>query len=98
MVAPGNVNKHRYGRDGIGKVVEEQKWGRDKARERYGPLKYEQGAPRPADASRPQRLGDSNNLQGPGYRNDTSGWVRGEGGTAETKPNFDRGIRRPGKV
>jgi hypothetical protein len=88
MVAPGNVNKHRYGRDGIGKVVEEQKWGRDKARERYGPLKYEDGAPRPEDRSGPQRLGDPNNLQGPNYNNDVpNDWRRGNG----MKPGFDRG-------
>jgi hypothetical protein len=98
MVAKGNVDKHRYSYGGGVKAVETEKWGRDTARSRYGSLKYENGAPRPADASRPQRLGDSGNLQAPGFRNDTSGWVRGEGGTAETKPNFDRGIRRPGKV
>lgn len=27
---------------------------------------------------------------GPGYTNDASGWVRGEGETAENKPGFDR--------
>src|SRR5262245_33043614 len=50
-----NVSKHRYSREGVGKVVEEGKWGRSKARERYGQLDYdEQGAPRPATIMRPR--------------------------------------------
>jgi hypothetical protein len=55
---------------------------------------------KPRDMSGPQRLGDANNLQGPGYSNDVANdWRRGGGASgAEGKPNFDRGLRRPGKV
>ena len=99
----GNVHKDRYSREGVGKVVEEQKWGRAKAEERYGKLEYRDGAPRPEDKHAPQRLGDANNLQGPNYVNRTpNNWLRGfgKGGveSAEGKPNFQAGIRRPGKV
>jgi hypothetical protein len=99
MVDKGNVDKNRYSRPGIGKVVEEQKWGRAKAEERYGPLKYrEDGAPRPEDVHAPQKLGDANNLQGPGYSNiHQKDWVRGfgKGGveSAEGKPNFHPGYK-----
>jgi hypothetical protein len=88
MVAKGNADKHRYSMSGL-KVQEEEKWGRAKAEERgYGPLKFRDGAPRPEDQSRPQKLGDSNNLQGNRYSNDTpNDWRRG----ATTKPGFDRG-------
>jgi hypothetical protein len=101
MVDKGNVDKHRYSREGVGKVVEEQKWGRAKAEERYGTLKYRDGAPRPEDRHAPQKLGDRNNLQGPNYQNihPSNSWVRGGGAKqAEGKPNFHPGIRRPGKV
>src|SRR5262249_51485271 len=91
-----NVDKHRYSRDGVGKVVEEQKWGRAKAEERYGPLKYRDGAPRPEDRHGPQFREDQH---GPGYENRTpNDWRRGAGESAEGKPNFQPGIRRPGKV
>jgi hypothetical protein len=50
----GNVNKHRNTYSNGIKATEEQKWGRDTARERYGSLKYEGGAPMPKDASAPQ--------------------------------------------
>jgi hypothetical protein len=92
------VDKHRYSYSGGVKAVEEQKWGRDTARERYGALKYESGAPPPEDRHAPQRLGDSNNLQGPNYMNRTpDNWVRGfdKSGveSAEGKPNFDKSKR-----
>jgi hypothetical protein len=98
MVAPGNTNKHKSSYSNGVKAVEEQKWGRSTARERYGSLEYQNGAPAPADRHAPQRLGDANNLQGPGYvnrhRND---WVRGfgKGGieSAEGKPNFQPGYK-----
>jgi hypothetical protein len=98
MVDKGNVDKNRYSRPGIGKVVEEQKWGRAKAEERYGQLKYRDGAPRPEDRHAPQKLGDANNLQGPGYSNiHQKDWVRGfgKGGveSAEGKPNFHPGFK-----
>lgn len=68
-----------------------EKWGRKTARERYGQPKS--GGMTPEDASRPQKLGDSNNLQGPGYDNDVANnWLRGGGkGQAEGKPSFDHG-------
>jgi len=78
------------------RAVEEQKWGRETARSRYGSLQYENGAPQPKDQSHPQRLGDSNNLQGPGYSNDVpeDSWLRGGGKGGEGKPYFDKGGRR----
>src|SRR5262245_14643632 len=97
MVAKGNVNKHRYTYSGGIKAVEEQKWGRDKARERYGSLKYENDPPPPPkNNAGPQRLGDSSNLRGPGYANEApqNSWLRGGGESAEGKPNFDKGKRR----
>jgi hypothetical protein len=92
------VDKHRYSYSGGVKAQEEQKWGRAKAEERYGPLKYRDGAPRPEDRSEPQRLGDSNNLRGPDWKDDhPNDWVRGFGKngveSAEGKPNFDKGKR-----
>jgi hypothetical protein len=87
MVAKGNKDGHRYSYSGGVKAVEESKWGSNKAVERYGALR--QPDMRPKDASGPQRLGDSNNLQGPKYHNDTSGCVRAAGEDATTKPNFD---------
>ena len=73
---------------GLGKVVNEAAWGESKATERYGG--GTRTFPPPKDQSHPQRLGDSNNLQGPGYSNDhPNDWVRGNG----MKPNFDRGKR-----
>jgi hypothetical protein len=97
MVDKGNVDKNRYSRPGIGKVVEEQKWGRAKAEERYGPLKYrEDGAPRPQDRHAPQKLGDANNLQGSRYQNivDSNSWLRGGGAKqAEGKPGYVPGFK-----
>lgn len=68
-----------------------EKWGRAKARERYGAPKS--GGMAAEDHSQPQKLGDANNLQGPGYDNDTPNtWLRGGGkGDAEGKPSFDKG-------
>jgi hypothetical protein len=87
MVAKGNVDKHRYSREGVGRVVEQQKWGRAKAEERYGPLQYRDGAPRPPDKHAPQA---PENKQGPGYSNiHRNDWIRGAGESGEVKPNFD---------
>jgi len=92
------VDKHRYSYSGGVRAAEEQKWGRATARERYGALKYENGAPPREDRHAPQRLGDRNNLQGPNYMNRTpDDWRRGFGknGTesAEGKPNFHPGFK-----
>jgi len=95
MVDKGNVDKHRTTYSGGVKAVETEKWGRDTARERYG--KLEQPDMRPPIANKPQRLGDPNNLQGPGYDNiHREDWVRGfgKGGveSAEGRPGFRPGI------
>jgi hypothetical protein len=79
MVAKGNRDSHRYSYSGGVKAVETEKYGRDKARERYGELKYEDGAPRPEDRSAPQRLGDANNLRGPLNDVAENSWLRGGG-------------------
>jgi hypothetical protein len=97
MVDRGNVNKHRTSMSGLKGAQETEKWGRSTARERYGSLKYQHGAPAPEDRHAPQKLGDANNLQGPGYANiHREDWVRGfgKGGveSAEGKPNFRRGF------
>jgi hypothetical protein len=89
--------RHRTSMSGI-KVMEDSSWGLSKARERYGSLKYQDGAPRPEDRHAPQKLGDANNLQGPGYANiHRKDWVRGygKGGveSAEGKPNFAPGYK-----
>jgi len=98
MVDRGNVNKHRTTYSGGVKAVEEQKWGRAKAEERYGPLKYRDGAPPPEIQNKPQRLGDPNNLQAPGYDNNhRKDWVRGFGKngveSAEGKPGYVPGYK-----
>jgi hypothetical protein len=90
MVAKGNKDGHRYSYSGGVRAVEKSKWGHNTARERYGSPKYEHGAPPPKDVSGPQRLGDPNNLQGPGYHNDhPNDWVRAANEDATTKPGFD---------
>src|SRR5262249_41710464 len=95
MVAKGNVDKHRTSYSGGIKAVETEKWGRAKAIERYG--KLEQPDMRPPIANKPQKLGDPNNLQAPGYDNIArKDWVRGfgKGGveSAEGMPNFRPGV------
>jgi hypothetical protein len=91
VVDKGNVDKHRYSMSGA-KVVEESKWGANKARERYG-APTNQGMTKPEDRSAPQKLGDKNNLRGPAndHRND---WVRGRGEDATKMPNFLPGYRK----
>lgn len=92
MVAPGNKDGHRRSYSGMKGIVEAQKWGRQTARERYSDLK--QPDMRPADAHRPQRLGDPDNLQGNFYDNNVrNDWRRGTGESAEGKPNFVPGYR-----
>jgi hypothetical protein len=92
MVARGNKDLHRHSMSGL-KVEETAKWGADKAAERYGRLK--QSDMKPADASRPQKLGDANNLQGPGYANNhRNDWIRGAGESAEGMPHYGKIKRR----
>jgi K+-transporting ATPase c subunit len=82
---------HRRSMSGL-KVEETEKWGSRTAYERFGKPQYLHGAPRPEDRSGPQKLGDSNNLQGNRYDNDVrNDWRRGAGESAEGKPGFDRG-------
>jgi hypothetical protein len=91
MVARGNKDLHRHSMSGL-KVQETEEWGRDTARSRYSEPKYQNGAPQPKDASKPQRLGDANNLQGPGYRNEVSqnSWLRGGGESTEGQPGYGK--------
>ena len=42
-------------------------------------------------ALRNNRPQDPEDFHGPGYSNDASGWVRGAGEDATTKPGFDKG-------
>lgn len=67
-------------------------WGKDEAKSRYGSghknVKSGDGMGAPTGECYPQKLGDKDNLQGPGYNNDTlNNWLRGNG----NKPNFDKG-------
>ncbi len=93
-----NVDKHRRGVSGL-PAEETEKWGRNVARERYGELRHEDGAPSPEDRSQPQAAGDASaaGARPRGFENDTAGWVRGARGepqtrneSAENRPNFDR--------
>src|SRR5262245_60054317 len=98
MVEKPNVDKHRYSRDGVGKVVETQKWGRATAEERYGPLQFRDGAPRPPDRSEPQFK--QTDGRGADWRDNTAkdwrvGFGKGGVESAQNKPNFQAGIRRP---
>jgi hypothetical protein len=77
--------KHRYTYSGGVKAVEEQKYGRAKAVERYGTPQHLHGAPPPKDTHGPQF-----DKQGPKYANDTSGWLRGAGKGGEGKPGYGK--------
>jgi hypothetical protein len=90
MVAKGNKDAHRYTYSGGVKAQETEKWGRDTAARRYG----EPRSPdmQPKDASGPQAPEDKHAAN---YSNDVKdGWLRGSGGTAENKPNFDHSRKR----
>src|SRR5262249_33454852 len=94
--AMGNVNKHRYQYSAGVKATEEQKWGRDKAVERYG--RFPTPSMKAEDRSEPQKLGDKNNLRGPDWQDDTANdWRRGFGKngveSAEGKPGYVPGYR-----
>jgi len=91
VVDKGNADKHRYSMSGA-KVVEESKWGANKARERYGALKTSDMKAK--DMSAPQKLGDANNLRGPGWQDDhKNDWVRGAGEDATKRPGYIPGYR-----
>jgi hypothetical protein len=69
-------------------VVNENAWGEQAAVDRG----YCRGTEVPKQAythdNKPLKLGDPNNLQGPGYDNDVKdGWLRGGGKGGEAKPN-----------
>jgi hypothetical protein len=88
MVDRGNTDKHRTGITGNGlkglsKVVETEKWGHDKAIQRYG--KLDASPPPPKDMSRPQASID----RPTGSRGHvTPSWVTGKDGDG-CPPNFD---------
>jgi len=79
---------------GLGKVVNRNAWGEAKATERYGGTT--RTFPPPEDRHAPQKLGDRNNLQGPGYQNivPSDSWLRGGGAKqAEGKPGYVPGYK-----
>jgi len=90
------VDKTRTGIPGVKgleRVTNSAEWGERTATERYngGTRTF----PSPEIANKPQRLGDKNNLQGPGYDNivPSDSWLRGGGkNQAEGKPNFHPGV------
>jgi hypothetical protein len=86
MVAKGNKDQHRMTYSGGVKAVETMKWGADKARDRAAGK----------NLSAPQKLGDANNLQGPGYANEVplNSWLRGGGKGGEGYKYFDTGKKR----
>ena len=93
MVAKGNKDGHRQSYCGMRGVVEEEKWGRSKAEERYGKLK--QVDMRPKDTSFPQFKEDQ---RGKDWADDVANdWRRGFGGngveSAEGKPGYVPGYR-----
>ena len=94
MAESGNA-KHRYRYSSGIKAVETEKHGRTTARQRYGPLKYADGAPPPKDLSAPQKLGDpQTNLRGPSNDVKENSWLRGGGKGGESYRYFDRGSKR----
>jgi hypothetical protein len=95
MTVKPDLSKYRNSYSGGVKAVNKSLWGERKAVERYGGAQYKDGAPPPKDVSGPQRLGDPNNLQGPGYRNDhPNDWVRGANEDATTKPGSIASARK----
>ena len=85
------LSKIRTHIDGVGQVSNESAWGEQKAIDRgYGTGTHTWGPP--PDKHEPQH---PENKHGPQYNNDTSGWVRGEGGTAENRPGYVPGYRAP---
>jgi hypothetical protein len=78
--------RYRSSLSGV-KVQEKSAWGVNTAVERYGKSEHLHGAPQPKDTHGPQF---AENKHGPGYDNDTKGWVRAAGETAENRPNYGR--------
>ena len=64
---------HRRSMSGL-KVEETEKWGTDKAYERYGKPQYLHGAPPPKDMSKPQFREDQRDYSG---EIPVSSWLRG---------------------
>ena len=86
MVDKYSKDQHRYGIKGTGvkglsKVVEESKWGHDKAVQRYG--KLDASPPNPPDRARPQFRIDQSVK---GADDTPDGWLRGNG----QNPNFQK--------
>jgi hypothetical protein len=79
MVDRGNKDGHRHRMSGL-KVEETEKWGRQKAYERYG--SPQSPNMKPKDEHGPQ---SKENQHGPNYSNDTSGWVRAAGESGKPK-------------
>lgn len=76
-------------------VDNQSKWGRAKARERYGSMGDSRMVPSDKEDSYPQKLGDKNNLRAPGneFFTDTTprDWrVGAPNDSAEGKPSFDK--------
>jgi hypothetical protein len=67
-------------------VVEQEKWGRSAAEDRYGKLDHKRGAPYPPDQSRAEDFASRMGWKGVGDV-PTNSWLRGNG---EKNPNFDR--------
>jgi hypothetical protein len=80
----GNVNKHRYSMSGI-KVTETEKWGADKAVERYGSLKVPKEMNSPPHDCYPQFKQDQRLNK---HYDAPNNWVRGAGESAEGRPGF----------
>ena len=96
MVDRGNVDKHRQSYCGMKGVVEEEKWGRSKAEERYG--RFPTPNMKAEDRSEPQKLGDANNLRGPDWKDDTAkdwrvGFGKNGSESAESKPGYVPGYK-----
>jgi hypothetical protein len=83
----GNKDGHRVGIKGVpglGKVVEQSKWGADTARARYG--SPDSSGMKAKDTSQPQFEEDQG---AKGYPSDHKmDWVRGAGESAEGKPGY----------
>ena len=88
MVAPGNVDKHRLSMSGL-KAQETEKWGADKAVERYGKLPTPDMKPK--DTSFPQFKEDQ---RGKDWADDhPNDWVRGANENATNRPGYVAGYR-----
>jgi hypothetical protein len=68
---------HRRSMSGL-KVEETEKWGTDKAYERYGKPQYLHGAPPPKDGSFPQFKDEQPTRRNPGEI-PVNSWLRGGG-------------------